>query len=149
MALMTPSFFYSALMLGRWLAPLLLRIMDDVRLAQAGLLVACVGMAGLVLSRALPGVFVSACLAGFGFAAVYPITVALMSREFGQAARRVGSLVFPLSYLGGGSLPWLVGVASNHFGTLKAGLAVPLIGGVAMFFLYLHDWKPAPAEGSA
>jgi len=143
-ALMTPSFFYAALMLGRWLAPLFLRIMDDVRLGQVGLLVACVGMAGLALSHALPSVVVSACLAGLGFAAVYPITVALMSREFGQAARRVGSLMFPMSYLGGGSLPWLVGFTSHHFGTLRAGLAVPLVGGVAMFLLFLRDWKAAP-----
>ena len=36
MALMTPSFFYFALMLGRWIAPLALRVMDEVRLVQAG-----------------------------------------------------------------------------------------------------------------
>jgi fucose permease len=146
MALMTPSFFYASLMLGRWLAPLLLRTMDDVRLVQAGLLVACTGMVGLVLSDDLLGVIASASLAGLGLSAVYPITISLMSREFGPAASRVGSLMFTLSNLGGGSLPWMVGVASTRFGTLKAGLAVPLLGGAAMFLLYLRDWKPAPAE---
>jgi len=146
MALMTPSFFYASLMLGRWLAPLLLRTMDDVRLAQAGLLVACAGMVGLVLSHNLPGVVASASLAGLGLSAVYPITISLMSREFGMAASRVGSLMFTLSNLGGGSLPWIVGVASTRFGTLKAGLAVPLLGAAAMFLLYLREWKPAPAE---
>src|SRR6202021_1226751 len=54
-SLMTPSFFYAALTLGRWLAPLFLRIVDEIRLAQAGLLLACVGMAGLVLSGGLYG----------------------------------------------------------------------------------------------
>lgn len=146
MAVMTPSFFYASLMLGRWLAPLLLRRIAEVRLAQAGLLVACGGMAGLVLSRDLPGVGLSASLAGFGLSVVYPITIALLSHEFGMNATRVGSLVFTLSNLGGGSLPWMAGVASNHFGTLKAGLAVPLIGAAAMFFLYLRHWKEAPAE---
>ncbi|HME31997.1 MAG TPA: MFS transporter [Terriglobales bacterium] len=149
MALMTPSFFYASLMLGRWLAPLFLRMMDDVRLVQAGLLVACAGMVGLVLSHNLPGVVASASLAGLGLSAVYPITISLMSREFGMAASRVGSVMFTLSNLGGGSLPWMVGVASTRFGTLKAGLAVPLLGGAAMFLLYLRDWKPAPAEQPA
>ena len=148
-AVVTPSFFYASLMLGRWLAPLLLRKIADVHLVQAGLLVACAGMGGLVLSHELLEVGISACLAGFGLSGVYPITISLLSREFGPEASRVGSLMFTLSNLGGGSLPWLVGAASKHFGTLKAGLAVPLIGGAAMFLLYLRDWKPAGAERSA
>jgi len=148
-AVMTPSFFYASLMIGRWLAPLLLRTVDDFRLAQAGLVVACCGMTGLVLSHNLLGVAASASLAGLGLSGVYPITIALLSREFGRAATRVGSVMFTLSNLGGGSLPWVVGVASNRFGTLKAGLAVPLIGGAAMFVLYLRDWKAAEAEQTA
>jgi FHS family glucose/mannose:H+ symporter-like MFS transporter len=145
-ALMTPSFFYAALMLGRWLAPLLLRITDEIRLVQAGLLVACAGMAGLVLSHGLRGVVVSAGVAGLGLSYVYPITISLLSREFGSASSRIGSFMFTMSNIGGGLLPWLVGVSSNHFGTLKAGLAVPLIGCAAMYGLYLREWKAAPAE---
>jgi FHS family glucose/mannose:H+ symporter-like MFS transporter len=146
LALMTPSFFHAALMLGRWLAPLLLRAIDEIRLAQAGILVACAGMAGLVLSYELRGVVFSACLAGLGLSCVYPITIALLSREFGSASSRVGSLMFFLSNIGGGLLPWTVGVSSNHFSSLKAGLAVPLIACAAMYALYLGDWKSATVE---
>jgi fucose permease len=147
-ALMTPSFFYAALMLGRWLAPVLLRLTDEIRLVQAGLLVACAGMAGLVLSSGLPGVVVSASFAGLGLSYVYPITISLMSREFGSVSARVGSFMFTMANLGGGSLPWMVGVSSNHFGTLKAGLAVPLVAGAAMYGLYLREWKVAPVEAA-
>lgn len=149
MAVTTPSFFYGSLMLGRWLAPMLLRAIDDVRLVQTGLLVACSGMVGLVLSHALPGVVLSACLAGLGLSSVYPITISVMSREFGPAASRVGSLMFTLSNVGGGSLPWLVGVFSNQLGTLKAGLTVPLLGSTVMFLLYLRNWKTEAIEESA
>jgi fucose permease len=145
-ALMTPSFFYAALMLGRWLAPLLLRLTDEIRLVQLGLLIACVGMAGLVLSHGVRGVAVSACLAGLGLSYVYPITISLLSQEFGSASTRIGSVMFTMSNIGGGVLPWVVGVSSNHFGTLKAGLAVPLIGCGAMYLLYLRKWKAAPVE---
>jgi fucose permease len=148
-AVITPAFFYSSLMLGRWLAPLLLRKIADVRLVQVGLVVACAGMAGLVLSHDLLGVGVSACLAGLGLSGVYPITISLLSHEFGSEASRVGSVMFTLSNLGGASLPWVVGVASNRFGTLKAGLAVPLIGGAAMILLFLREWKPASPERPA
>ena len=144
-AVMTPSFFYTAMLLGRWLAPLFLRRVDEVRLVQASLLVACTGMAGMILSQGLRGVVLSACLAGLGLACVYPITISLLSREFGPASSRVGSLMFTLSNIGGGLLPWMVGVWSNHFGTLKTGLAVPLFGCAAMYGLYRREWKRAPA----
>ncbi len=143
-AFMSPSFFYSALMLGRWLAPLLLRLTDEIRLVKAGLLLACAGMAGFVLSRGLGGVGVSAALAGLGLSFVYPITISLLSREFGAASTRIGSFMFTMSNIGGGLMPWVVGLSSNYFGTLKAGLAVPLIGCAAMFGLYLRNWKDAP-----
>jgi MFS transporter, FHS family, glucose/mannose:H+ symporter len=149
MSLMTPSFFYAALMLGRWLAPPLLRRIDDVRLVQAGLLVACGGTAGLVWSRNLLEVGLSAGLTGLGLSVVYPISISLLSREFGPAGSRVGSLMFTLAYVGGGLLPWLVGVSSNQFGTLKAGLAVPWAGGGAMLLLFLRGWTPAPAKPQA
>jgi MFS transporter, FHS family, glucose/mannose:H+ symporter len=142
LALMTPSFFHAAILLGRWLAPLLLRSIDEIRLAQAGILVACTGMAGLVLSHELRGVVLSACVAGLGLSCVYPITISLLPREFGSAPR-LGSLMFTASNIGGGLLPWMVGVSSNHFSSLKAGLAVPLIGCVAMYGLYRRKWKAA------
>ncbi len=148
MALMTSSFFYAAMMLGRWMAPMLLRLSDEIRLVQVGLLVACAGMAGLVLAHGLPGVVVSACLAGLGLSYVYPITISLLSREFGAQSSRLGSLMFFLSNIGGGLLPWMVGVSSNHFSSLKAGLAVPLMGCAAMYGLYLRKWKVAAPESA-
>ena len=141
-ALMTPSFFYAALTLGRLVAPFLLRSVKETRLVQAGLVVACVGMASLMAAKGLTGVLISASLAGLGLSSVYPIFIAQLSSEFGASASRVGSIMFTLSNLGGAALPWLVGVSSTRFGTLKAGVAVPLIASAAMFLLYLRDWKP-------
>ncbi len=109
---------------------------------------ACAGMAGLVLSHGLRGVVVSACLAGLGLSYVYPITISLLSREFGPTSSRLGSVMFMLSNIGGGLLPWMVGVSSNHFGSLKAGLAVPLIGCAAMYVLYLRKWKRVSGTNS-
>jgi MFS transporter, FHS family, glucose/mannose:H+ symporter len=148
-ALITPSFFYISLMLGRSLATVLLRFVDDVRMAQTGLVLACLGMAGLVLSHGLIGVALSGGLAGLGLASVYPITISLVSREFGDLAPSVGSIMFTLAYLGGGILPWLVGVTSTQFSTLKAGLLVPLLGSAAMFAVYLRNWTPPEATVKA
>jgi fucose permease len=56
--------------------------------------------------------------------------------------------MFVLSNVGGGLLPWVVGVSSNRFGTLKAGLLVPLLGCAAMYVLYLRHWEATAVEAT-
>jgi FHS family glucose/mannose:H+ symporter-like MFS transporter len=138
-ALMTPSFFYAALTVGRLLAPFLLRSIPEVRLVQAGLLLACAGMTGMIFSHGLAGVVSSACAAGLGLSSVYPITISILSKDFGASSSRIGSIMFVLSNIGGGLSPWIVGVTSTVFGTLKAGLVVPLVASAVMYVLYLQD----------
>jgi len=141
LAVITPSFFYASLMLGRWLAPFLLESLTPVRLVNAGLLLACAGAAGLLASHGLAGVILSACATGLGLSSVYPITISVLSEEFGSGAPRVAAVMFVLSNLGGASLPWVVGIASNGSGTLKTGLLVPLFGCGLMFILYIAGWS--------
>jgi FHS family glucose/mannose:H+ symporter-like MFS transporter len=141
LALMSSSFFYSALMVGRWLASLVLKKVEEVTLARAGLLTACAGMMCLLLSHASLGVLAGASVTGLGLAAVYPITISLMSREFGDAASRMGSVMFTMANLGGAFLPWLVGYDSSRFGSVRAGMVVPLIAAGAMCGLYLTNWR--------
>jgi fucose permease len=140
-SLMTPSFFYAALTFGRLLAPFLLKTVGEVRLVRIGLILACIGTAGLVFSGGLRGVLMSACAAGLGLSYVYPITISLVPKEFGRASSQIGSLMFVLSNIGGGLLPWIVGLLSNHFGSLKVGLLLPILGCSTMFALYLGDWS--------
>jgi MFS transporter, FHS family, glucose/mannose:H+ symporter len=141
MALLTPSFFYAALTCGRCFAPMLLRDVYEIRLVQIGLVIACLGTAGLMFSHNLTGIVVSACAAGLGLSYVYPITISVLSREFGATSSAITSLMFVLANVGGGLLPWIVGVVSARYGTLKAGLFVPLVGCAAMCALYSKDWR--------
>jgi fucose permease len=106
-------------------------------------------MGGLIWTRSLTGVLIGATLAGLGFSAVYPITISLLSRQFGAAATRIGSIMFVMAYLGGASLPWLVGYASTATGSLKAGLMVPLVAGAIILLLYFTPWKPIQNDTAA
>lgn len=135
-AVMTPSFFYASLMVGRWVAPVLLRHIAEVRIAQAGLLLALLGSSNLVMSHGMLGVVLSACGTGLGLSSVYPITISLLSRKFESA--QMGSVMFTLSNIGGGLLPWAVGIASDRFGTIKTGLFLPLVGCAMMLVLFLR-----------
>jgi len=136
LALMTPSFFYFALMIGRWFAALLLRRVKEVTLARAGLLTACAGMVWLLSANSLLQIFVGAGLAGIGLASIYPIAISLVSQHFGRSASVVSSVVFTIANGGGASLPWLVGYTSNRLGSLRAGMVIPLLAGVSMLILF-------------
>jgi FHS family glucose/mannose:H+ symporter-like MFS transporter len=150
LALITPSFFYAALMLGRLLAPLILRAADELTVARGGLLLSCVGAAGLLISKTLTAVILSACAAGLGLSSIYPITIALLSYEFGSSSSKAGSVMFTLSNIGGGLLPWAVGLFSSKFGTIKVGLVIPMVGCAVMLALYLRTWgKQSDEQGSA
>jgi len=139
----TPSYFYGGLLAGRALAPLFLRTMSEVRLVRVSVVTALVGLIMLLASRSMVLVLVFATIIGLGLAAIYPITISLLTNCFGPMAARVGSVMFMLASFGAASMPWLVGVLSTEEASLKVGLAVPLAGSALMLALYLRDWNKA------
>jgi MFS transporter, FHS family, glucose/mannose:H+ symporter len=92
-------------------------------------------------------VLAGAAVAGLGLAAVYPITISLLSREFGDGASKMGSVMFTVANVGGALLPWLVGFCSNRFGSVRAGMVVPLIAGAVLCGLFLANWRTKPEAG--
>ena len=76
-----------------------------------------------------------------------PASYELLAREFGPAAKRLGSIMFTVANLGGACLPWLVGQVSDHFGSLRVGLTVPLIATVLIYALYALQWGKSSAPG--
>jgi len=139
---LTPSFFWGALLLGRALAPVFLRHVQETTLASAGLVLASLGILVLLMANTVALVVAGASVAGFGLASVFPINIALLSQWFGEMSSHVGGMMFALSSLGGATVPWLVGALSSRFGSLRAGLTVPLAGSITMLFLYLKNRNP-------
>ena len=145
----TPSFFYGGLLAGRALAPLPLRRVPELHLVRACVALALLGLVTLLATRSMAGVLLSAALVGLGLAAIYPITISLLSSTFGADASRLGSVMFMLAGFGASCMPWLVGVTSTATSSLKFGLAVPLAGCVFMLALYFRSWKPVRATQAA
>jgi fucose permease len=141
--MMAPSFFWGALLVGRGLAPAVLRYVTEVRIVIGGLVLASLGGVGLLAASSLGAVLAWAALAGFGLAAIYPIQVAWISPTFGAASARLAGRIFAMGALGGATLPWAVGYLSTAFGGLKAGLVAPLAGGVLMIALLLFSPPPS------
>jgi fucose permease len=146
---MTPSFFWGALLIGRALAPLPLRRFRETSVATAGLLLAAVGVTVLLAAKTMAPVVVGASLSGLGLAPVFPITISMMSHWFGEVSARVSGVLFSFANFGGATLPFLVGATSTHFGSLKTGLIVPLVGACVMLMLYLANATPPKTLAAA
>ena len=132
---MAPSLFWGGLLAGRGIAPLVLSRMRERRMALASLTVAGTGMCILLVSSQWQWISAAGLVVGFGLAAIFPITVALLSHFQGMEKRRAGPM-FAMAGLGGALMPWLVGAVSTWSGSLRAGLMVPLLA--IGFLLWLH-----------
>ena len=141
--MMAPSFFWGALLVGRGLAPAVLRYVSEARIVIAGLVLASLGGVGLLAATSLHAVLAWVTLAGFGLSAIYPIQVAWISPTFGAATARLAGRIFAMGALGGALLPLAVGYLSTAFGGLKAGLVAPLAGSVIMIALLFFSPPPS------
>jgi fucose permease len=145
----TPSFFWGALLVGRFSAPLALRHIRETKLAAAGVALAAVGVMTLLAAKAIPLIMVGAAISGLGLSSVFPISVSLLTHWFGETAPRISGLIFSCGNFGGAVLPWAVGALSTHFGSLRAGFMVPLVGALSMLVFYLahgnlNELNPTP-----
>lgn len=129
------SLFWAGLLTGRAAAPALLRRINEERLVLLAVFVAIVGISVILAGQGLLVISAGAVLAGLGLAPVFPTTLAIFTRHYGQQAAQLAGLLFVLASLGGAVLPSLVGSVSSHYGGLRIGLLVPLLGAGVMLAL--------------
>jgi MFS transporter, FHS family, glucose/mannose:H+ symporter len=112
-----PSVFYGSLLFGRGISPLALRHRSQVLVSTVGLSLG------------------TAAIAGFGLAPQYPIFITWLAAIFRDDSTWIGALFFGAAGIGGGVLPWLVGIVSSSSHSLRAGLCLPLAVSFLMIFL--------------
>jgi fucose permease len=119
------SCFWLSLLVGRAVAPAaLLRVREELLLALA-LICAFVGVAMLLTLHSLPAVMLSAALAGFSMAPVFPVCVAIFMALTSDPAQT--RWMFAVAGLGSATLPWATGQLAARTGSLHTGLLVPLL----------------------
>lgn len=136
--MLAPSVYYGFLLLGRGVSPLILRHVPQVVISAGGLALASVGGTIIAVSNTPQVLYVGAAMAGFGLAPQYPIFVTWLAAIFKQDSPWIGSLFFAAAGIGGGAVPWLVGIVSDRTGSLRAGLYIPLLITVLMVFLAIR-----------
>jgi len=119
------SCFWLSLLVGRGIAPAVLLRVREEALLGAALITAFVGVAALLTLRSLPAVMLSAAVAGFSMAPIFPVCVSIfMSIARNPAQTR---WMFAIAGLGSATLPWATGQLAAHTGSLHTGLLVPLV----------------------
>ncbi len=112
-----------------WFGLLLSRAAHSFRIGHrlhsrwgVGIHLACVitGVLALVLAPVEAVLPLAALLSGFGLGPLYPLTLAFALPRYRSTA------VFVSAGLGASLLPWLTGVVSTSFHSLRAGLAAPV-----------------------
>jgi MFS transporter, FHS family, glucose/mannose:H+ symporter len=133
--IVAPSFFYGALLFGRGVAPIALRYASQIAVSVSGLSLATLGGVLIVLSKSTHTLYLGAAIAGLGLAPQYPIFITWLAAMFRQDSNWIGAVFFGSSGLGGGAIPWLVGIVSSTTHSLRAGLFIPLTISFFMIFL--------------
>jgi fucose permease len=144
-AFASPAFiFYSFMVLGRGLAPLFLKRLSTFHISIVGLLLASLGAALVALSTTQFFLLVGSGIAGFGCAPQYPIFVTWLAQIYREDSTWLSALFFSAGGLGGGVLPWLVGIIASQSHSLRAAFLLPLIVCLVMALLPLRA-RPCPS----
>lgn len=136
--MLAPSIYYGFLLLGRGVAPVILQRTSQVLISAGALGLAAMGGTMIAFANAPHALYVGAALAGFGLAPQYPIFVTWLAAIFKDDSTWIGALFFGAAGIGGGAVPWLVGIVSSTTGSLRAGLYIPLVITFFMIFLALR-----------
>jgi fucose permease len=146
---LAPMCFWTGLLTGRALGPLVLPRVPERIVLNLGLVLVCFCNGAVLWVATIQGAAISLVAAGLGLACIYPLLVSSLVGFYGKRASRTGSIIFASAGLGAATIPWLVGFISTRFGSLRVGLLVPLIACMIMLgllsYLYRQD-IPAPLE---
>lgn len=119
---------------GRALGLLLLRVLTERQLQMLSLCVAILASSLLAFVNRPEQLLPLAVVIGCGLAPFIPVTASLFFAEAKPTTRQAG-FVLAISGLGGAVLQWIVGLLSQHTGSLKLALELPPVVGVLLLML--------------
>lgn len=141
------SFFWTAFLVGRAMASVILLRMKEERLLVGAVLLSFLGAVLLLFSHRVETFAITAVLAGLGAAPIFPLSISLLMTN----NLRSSHISFSLAICGaGGALfPWITGLISTHSGSLRAAMMVPAALQAAMIAILLGSMfllRPVPVN---
>jgi len=127
--------YFLFFVVGRGIAPLFLRFLDENKLLILNLLTVTLGTIIILFARDILFLSVGASIAGFGTSSIFPTNLSRFSKTFGAAATRRATPLFICGTLGAAATTWAIGYASSYFGNLRSGMFVLLFSGLMLIVL--------------
>jgi len=125
--------FWIALLAGRLMAPLVLRVRSEQMVLKTAILIALAGTVGILAAHGTVMLVAMVFVAGFGLAPIFPTTIAYLSHRLGgQSGARLGWM-FAAAGLGGAAVPYFVGAVSSATGKLVLGFATLILAECLLF----------------
>jgi len=118
--------YFSFFVLGRFVAPLYSRFLNENKMLLLSLLTTTFGVTVLLLGTTLNVLVLGASIAGFGTSSIFPTNMARFTKTFGASATRRATPVFICGTLGAALTTWLIGYISTNYRGLRFGMIVLL-----------------------
>ena len=116
--------FFSFFVIGRGVAPLLFKRLDETKMLFIGLTIVLIGVIIVLFAKDVGLLSIGAAVAGFGTSWIFPANISRFSHAFGHAAIRKATPLFICGTLGATFVTWLIGYVSERSGNLRSGMFV-------------------------
>ncbi len=135
MKLFPPIFlFFVFFVVGRGVAPVFFRFLNDSKMLLLSLLTIFLGMLILLFAKDVVTLAIGSSIAGFGTSAIFPTNMSRFTKTFGASASRRATPFFICGTLGAAFTTWLIGFMSNRFNDLRSGMFI-LLGSILILII--------------
>ena len=134
--LLSPIFLYFVFfVVGRGVAPIFFRFMNENKMLILSLLTILLGMLILLSAKNVWLLSVGASIAGFGTSSVFPTNMSRFTKTFGASASRRATPFFICGTLGAAFTTWFIGFISNRYDNdLRSGMLI-LLGSILILII--------------
>ena len=135
---LAPTFLYFLFfVVGRGVAPIFLRFLNENQMLFKGLLIILLGMGVLLFASDVLTLGLGASIAGFGTSSIFPTNMSRFTQTFGPSASRRAMPFFIAGTLGATFTTQIIGYTSNYFNNLRSGMFILLGSGIILIFLQI------------
>jgi FHS family glucose/mannose:H+ symporter-like MFS transporter len=132
------TLYFIFFVVGRGVAPIFFRFLNENKMLFLGLLTILIGMGILLSAKDVWLLSVGASIAGFGTSSVFPTNMSRFTKTFGASASRRATPFFICGTLGATFTTWFIGYVSNRFDNdLRSGMFILLGSVLVLIFLQI------------
>jgi MFS transporter, FHS family, glucose/mannose:H+ symporter len=135
-SLLLLALYWAALLVGRLVSQLVLKLANRAVLLMGSILSALLGTVVLASTNNLFGAIMGVLFVGAGYASIYPLVVEKIAHRFPYYHPGFYNGLFSLAMTGGFLAPWLLGYFAETWG-IQAVMILPMLGTCMVFVLAL------------